>query len=226
MGEPVMGRGVKRLPFARPSARGLLIVVEGVPRAGKSTLVGRLVEALGGPKGPPLVLDWNSHPEVQPITKAMKDRRALTPHLFHLTHLLDFAARYEEDVRPALDAGRVVVADRYLYTSLVRDGLRGVPGSVVAAHARYFAEPHVAALLDPSPSTVMARYDGDPTKFGHYGCGLDLFPGVTHRVGFARYVEAQRRAYRTVAAAHGMDTYEDGDAAFHAIVRRVAQLSP
>ena len=62
----------------------------------------------------------------EPITDALKAAERLSPVTFCMAHLLDYRLTYEEVVVPALQRGAVVISDRYVYTSWVRDRPRGV----------------------------------------------------------------------------------------------------
>jgi len=51
---------------------------------------------------------------------------ALSPEEFCLLHAADFRHRVEHEILPALWDGKMVIADRYLFTGLARDSARGL----------------------------------------------------------------------------------------------------
>src|SRR5436190_23070832 len=104
---------------------GRLIAVEGLDGSGKSTqiyLLKRWMEMQGLKV---FFTEWNSSVLVKDATRKGKKRQLLTPSTFSLVHATDFADRYERQVLPLLRAGYIVLADRYMYTALARDIVRG-----------------------------------------------------------------------------------------------------
>jgi dTMP kinase len=63
---------------------------------------------------------------IKPIIKARKTLRSINQEEFCLLHAADFRHRLEAEVLPALTEGKMVVADRYLFTALARDCARGL----------------------------------------------------------------------------------------------------
>lgn len=196
-----LAAGDPRLRFRQHDLPGTLVVIEGVARAGKSTIVARAAAGAAERSRACTTTGWNSHPVVQRMNSHLKAQGMLTPYLFHLTHLLDLAARHRDTVVPALERGELVIADRYLHTSVVRDGLRGIDASMVAIQAPQFVQPDLAVLVDTPIDVVMRRYDDDAKEFGDHGCGLDLRPGWPRRAAFEQYTQDQRAWYRALAAA-------------------------
>ena len=105
--------------------RGALIAVEGVDGSGKSTQVHLLHEFLKGRGCKVHFSTWNSSDLVKTATKRGKKEQLLTPTTFSLIHATDFADRYERQILPRLQAGYIVLCDRYVYTAFARDGVRG-----------------------------------------------------------------------------------------------------
>ena len=60
----------------------------------------------------------------QTIAEA-KAGHQLTPITFSLLYAADFADRLEHEILPALQAGFVVIADRYMYTAFARNAVMG-----------------------------------------------------------------------------------------------------
>ena len=106
--------------------RGLLIAFEGADGSGKTTQRKLLRTWLQSEGYDTVTTKWNSSPLVKPIIKSRKVIRALGPEEFSLLHAADFRHRVEQQVLPALWDGRVVIADRFLFTGLARDVARGL----------------------------------------------------------------------------------------------------
>ncbi len=96
---------------------GKLFVVEGIDGSGKSTQLDLLRKWLIGEGYCVAFSEWNSSPIVGETTRLGKKKKMLTPLTFSLIHAADFADRMERQMLPALKAGTVVLADRYIYTA-------------------------------------------------------------------------------------------------------------
>ncbi len=63
---------------------------------------------------------------MQPTIELAKSSNTLNKLTFVLLYACDFADRLEKEIIPALKAGFIVLADRYIYTAIARAGVRGV----------------------------------------------------------------------------------------------------
>ena len=105
---------------------GRLFIVEGIDGSGKSTQLDLLHKWLTSLGYSVAFSEWNSSPVVRKTTKVGKKKQLLTPTSFSLIHAVDFADRYQQQIEPALKAGAIVLADRYIFTAFARDVARGV----------------------------------------------------------------------------------------------------
>jgi dTMP kinase len=153
---------------------GLFVTIEGIDRSGKSTQARRLVEALGDEAL--LVREPGGTPAGERIRELLKDPAVeLDPR----TEALLFAAARAELVasviRPALEAGKVVVSDRYLDSSLAYQGhARGLGEAEVRLindWATAGLEPDLTVLLRIDPAAAAARA-GEADRFEDEGLGL------------------------------------------------------
>ena len=103
---------------------GKLFIVEGIDGSGKSTQLDLLHKWLVSEGHLVVFTEWNSSPLVRRTTQRGKREQLLTPLTFSLIHAADLADRMERQVIPALKAGAIVLADRYIYTAFARDGAR------------------------------------------------------------------------------------------------------
>ncbi len=112
-------------PSAVHGMPGRLIVVEGLDGSGKSTQMELLKEKLEAQGVKVVVTSWNSSELLSETVKKAKQSQALTPRTFALLNAADFADRVDKIIKPALEEGAVVLADRWFYTALARDSVRG-----------------------------------------------------------------------------------------------------
>jgi dTMP kinase len=153
---------------------GRLFIVEGIDGSGKSTqveLLEKWLESLGY-----LVVftTWNSAPIVKQTTARGKKRRLLTPMSFSLIHAADFASRVQSVILPALRAGAVVLADRYVYTAFARDGVRGVDPGWLRSLYSFAPPPTLAFYFDTPLDVAIDRIIGGRPELKFYEAGLDM----------------------------------------------------
>lgn len=153
---------------------GILIVVEGIDGSGKSTQI-HLVDRWLRSKGYDVFFtEWNSSETVREITSKGKKKARLTPMTFSLLHSTDFADRYEKNIYPLLRAGYIVLADRYIYTALARDTVRGCDKSWVKNMYKYARKPDLTFYFRVPIETAVNRIVSGRPKLKHYEAGMDL----------------------------------------------------
>jgi len=153
---------------------GKLFVVEGIDGSGKSTqldLIHKWLRALGYCVA---FSEWNSSPVVRRTTKRGKKKHLLTPTTFSLMHAVDFAHRYQQQILPALRAGAIVLADRYVYTAFARDVARGVNPDWVRRVYAFAAKPTVAFYFRVPLEESLRRIMTGRPRLKYYEAGLDL----------------------------------------------------
>jgi dTMP kinase len=146
--------------------RGHLISLDGLDGAGKSTQVARLAQALEA-AGHDVVCTREPTPGPfgQRIRAAAASGRAPSPEDELAWFMADRREHVDDLVRPSLDAGRVVVTDRYYLSTVAYQGARGLDWqAILAASERAFVVPSVALVLEVDPKRglerVHARGDG------------------------------------------------------------------
>ena len=153
---------------------GKLIAVEGLDGSGKSTqiyLVKRWLELQGSRV---YFTEWNSSLLVKKATSKGKKRQLLTPTTFSLIHATDFADRYERQILPLLRAGFVVLADRYIYTALARDAVRGVDRDWVSKIYSFAVQPDITFYFKvPLEVSLNRILEGRPS-LKYHEAGLDM----------------------------------------------------
>jgi dTMP kinase len=153
---------------------GKLFIVEGIDGSGKSTQLDLLSKWLIGQGYCVAFSEWNSSPLVKATTKLGKKKQMLTPSSFSLIHAADLADRTERQILPALRAGAIVLADRYIYTAFGRDVARGVSPTWVRKVYAFAIKPTVAFYFRVTLEESLKRIlDGRP-QLKYYEAGLDV----------------------------------------------------
>lgn len=149
--------------------RGLLVAVEGADGAGTTTQAGRLAAWLLA-RGRTVHL--TREPSAGPIGRLIRTLLSGTegdvdPAALALLFAADRLDHLRREVAPALEAGAVVISDRYLMSSLVYQSL-AVEAGFVAEINRLAPAPDVTLLIDVAPEVAAqrrSRRGGPPELF-------------------------------------------------------------
>src|SRR5512135_1661672 len=164
-----MPRTLRRMHYP-----GKLIVVEGIDGSGKSTQLDLLHKWLSSENYLVSFSEWNSSPVVRRITKRGKNGKMLTPLSFSLIHAADFMDRLERQILPALEAGAIVLADRYVYTAFARDVARGVAPEWVRDVYAHAVQPTLPIYFRVPLEESLKRILVGRPELKYYEAGLDL----------------------------------------------------
>ena len=137
---------------------------KGIDGSGKSTQLDLLHKWLVSEGYLVVFTEWNSSPLVRRTTQRGKKEQLLTPLTFSLIHAADLADRMERQVIPALKAGAIVLADRYIYTAFARDGARGLDAEVGAQDLQLRGAAHGRLLLPGAAGRGAAPHPGGPAR--------------------------------------------------------------
>jgi dTMP kinase len=111
---------------------------------------------------------------VKTTTKKGKKKHMLTPSSFSLIHAADLADRLERQILPALKAGAIVLADRYIFTAFGRDVARGVSPEWVRKVYAFAVKPTVAFYFQVPLEESLRRILGGRPQLKFYEAGLDI----------------------------------------------------
>lgn len=141
---------VKNLP-------GKLIVVEGTDGVGRSTQVDLLKKWLE--KSGYAVSDTGLRrsPLTQSGIEKAKGGITLSPLTNSLFYATDFADRLENQIIPALKAGFIVLSDRYFYSIIARDVVRGIDPSWARDIYGFALMPDMILYLKANIDTLVTR---------------------------------------------------------------------
>jgi dTMP kinase len=189
----------------RLAGGGVFIAFEGGEGAGKSTQVRRLQEWLTN-EG--LVARATFEPGATPSGAAIRsivlDRAhtGIAPRSEALLYAADRAQHVHDVLRPALDAGEVVISDRFVDSSLAYQGAgRTIPMEEVRMLSRWATEglrPDLTILLDLPPEVGLARARGRAAADRLESESLDFHERV--RETFRALAEAEADRYLVLDA--------------------------
>ena len=104
---------------------GRLIVLEGTDGVGRSTQIELLRPWLELEGWAVSNTGWTRSPLLSDTINEAKAGHELTVVTFSLLYAADFADRLEHQIIPALRAGFIVIADRYMFTAFARNMVMG-----------------------------------------------------------------------------------------------------
>jgi len=180
------------------SKRGLLIVFEGCDGVGKSTQFQNTVDWIEAQNYDLTETKWNSSKLLHDAISDAKEDRILSPMLYCLLHAADMLVRYEQDVLPALEMNRIVVADRWVYTSIVRDKCRGVDVGILDEVYKGFQEPDILFHCVLPIHKAFTRLVKDGERLGHYGIGMDLNLADNKEDNYVKYENMLDKHYKEI----------------------------
>ena len=170
---------IKKLP-------GKLIVVEGTDGVGRSTQVDILKKHLE--KHGFAVSDTGLRRS--PLTergleqaKSGNTLNAITNSLFYAT---DFADRLENQIIPALRAGFLVLSDRYFYSIIARDVIRGIDPKWAREIYGFALVPDIIIYLKAEIDTLITRIVHG-RGFDYWEAGMDIIKATNLYDSFREY---------------------------------------
>jgi thymidylate kinase len=129
-------------------------------------------------------------------------RGQLGPQAYCLWQCAYFAQRWERESRLALEAGHQVIADRYVYSALVRDVIRGIDEAYVHHLYGFVPEPDMVFYIDVDPELAYERKLQSDYTIGYYEAGFDIFPEAANaRLSFLAFQAKCRERYQQVLPA-------------------------
>jgi dTMP kinase len=130
--------------------KGLLIVLEGIDGSGKTTQVRRLLKSLGrlGYEAvgfrEPTTGRWGRQ-----IRKHARLSRSLSPEEELGLFVKDRVDNVERNLKPALAVGKIVVLDRYYFSTMAYQGAKGLdPARIRRMNERFAVRPDLVFILD------------------------------------------------------------------------------
>jgi dTMP kinase len=218
-----VARRSARAHFTDPAKkRGLLVAFEGPDGSGKTTQRKLFKTWLKSEGYDVVTTKWNSSDLIKPIIKGRKAARALSAEEFSLLHAADFRCRVDADVLPALWDGKIVIADRFLFTGLARDAARGLAFDHVLKLYQPLVWPDMVFYFSVSPATSRQRVTAARVP-NFYESGQDM-TGVDDAVeSYQRFITRVISEYESLADIFSFTTVdaEQGIADQH---RRLREL--
>ena len=189
-----LGHGIPRVKL--DELAGKLIVVEGADGSGRSTQIARLVEWLETCGHATVQVGLKRSSLVRKELEEAQEGNILSRTTLSLFYATDFADQLENIMLPALKAGFIVLADRYIYTLMARDLVRGMDEAWLKNLYGIALEPDAVFYLEVEPEELVQRNLSKSAALDYWESGMDLGLSRDMFDSFLKYQGAMRAAFK------------------------------
>lgn len=169
---------------------GTLIVIEGPDSSGRTTHINLLAQWLEEQGYAVAQVGLKRSTLVGAELERAKEGNVLSPRTMSLFYATDFYDQLENRIVPALRAGFVVLADRYIYTLMARDIVRGAEPAWVNSVYSMALVPDAVFYLMVSLKTLVERTFQAHAELDYWESGMDC--GLS-RDWFRSFLRYQKR---------------------------------
>jgi dTMP kinase len=197
------GDGIKYL-HSGTNFSGKLIVIEGPDASGRTSQISIIQPSLEA-DGHAVVTTGLRRSELigEGILEAKRNfvlgRRTLS-----LFYAADFADQLENKIIPALKAGYIVLADRYIFTLMARDAVRKIRRTWSHALYGFALKPDLVFYLDVDPNELIHRVFQKNFSLDYYESGADLGLSENMFESFIMYQNVLAREFRRMQKRYGL----------------------
>ena len=184
---------------------GKLIVVEGADGSGRSTQIAELVNWLETNGRPTVQVGLKRSTLVSEELEKAQEGNVLSRTTLALFYATDFADQLENIILPALKSGFIVLADRYIYTLMARDMVRGMDEPWLKNLYGIAPEPDAVFYLSVEPQELVQRNLAKSATLDYWESGMDL--GLSRDLfdSFVQYQTLLQTAFRELQKTYGFE---------------------
>ncbi len=201
------GHGIPKVDLERLAGR--LIVVEGADGSGRSTQIELLMDWLEGSGHGTVQVGLKRSTLVSEELEKAQEGNILSRTTLSLFYATDFADQLENVILPALKAGFIVLSDRYIYTLMARDMVRGMDEQWLKNLYGIALEPDAVFYLNVPPEELVQRSFAKNTALDYWESGMDLGLSRDMFDSFLKYQTAMQETFRKLQSSYGF-TIVDG----------------
>jgi dTMP kinase len=197
------GKGLPNVDLAL--LNGKLIVIEGADGSGRSTQIALLRDWLEHLGYPTAEIGLKRSNLVGRELEKVKRGNILSPLTFSLFYATDFADQLENIIIPALQADFTVLADRYIYTLMARDIVRGVDPEWLKAIYSIALVPDAVFYLKVSPRDLAERNFRKNGMLDYWESGMDIQRSGDMLDCFIRYQRQMQKQFLAMQRIYGFE---------------------
>ncbi len=185
------------IPRVKPEElAGKLIVVEGADGSGRSTQIELLVQWLEISGHATVQVGLKRSTLVSEELARAQNGNILSHTTLSLFYATDFADQLENVILPSLKAGFIVLADRYIYTLMARDMVRGMDAAWLKNLYGIALKPDAVFYLAIEPVELVQRVLAKAATLDYWESGMDLGLSRDLYDSFIEYQTLMRLAFR------------------------------
>ncbi len=196
--------------------QGKLIVVEGADGSGRSTQIARLVGWLESGGHAAIQVGLKRSTLVSEELQQAQQGNILSRTTLSLFYATDFADQLENIILPALRAGFMVLADRYIYTLMARDLVRGMDETWLKKLYGIALVPDAVFYLNVSPEELVQRNFSKHATLDYWESGMDLGLSRDMFDSFLKYQALMIEQFKRLQGLYGF-TIVDGNRSVEAL---------
>jgi dTMP kinase len=174
---------------------GKLIVVEGADGSGRSTQIAMLVDWLEDTGHATVQVGLKRSTLVSEELDKAQEGNILSRTTLSLFYATDFADQLENIILPALKAGFIVLADRYIYTLMARDLVRGMDEAWLKNVYGVALEPDAVFYLNVAPEELVQRNVAKSAALDYWESGMDIGLSRDMFDSFMQYQTAMAKTF-------------------------------
>lgn len=186
---------------------GKLIVLEGTDGVGRSTQIQLLRRWLEDDGYAVSDTGLRRSPLTQPGMDAAKLGHTFSPLTMSLFYATDFADRLENQIIPALRAGFLVLSDRYFYSTMARDVVRGAEPEWVRKVYGFALKPDLCFYLKADVQSLVSRLMTG-RGFDYWESGMDIHCADNIYDSFCVYQGELIRQFDQMAGEYGFEVVD------------------
>lgn len=201
---------------------GKLIVIEGADGSGRSTQINHLVEWLEGCGHATIQVGLKRSTLVREELDRAQNGNTLSRTTLSLFYATDFADQLENVILPSLRAGMMVLADRYIYTLMARDLVRGMDEEWLKNLYGLALVPDAVFYLNVSPEELVQRTFKKKLALDYWESGMDVGLSRDMFDSFLKYQTLVEEQFKRLQTTYDF-TIIDGHRATSAIFGELQQ---
>jgi dTMP kinase len=182
---------------------GKLIVIEGADGSGRTTEVALLREWLEVEGHAVVDTGLRRSTLVAEEIDRAKQGHTLGATTMALLYCVDFADQLENKIVPALAAGSTVLADRYIYTLMVRAVVRGASREWARQLYGFALKPDLVVFLEARPEILLHRAIAKYGSLDYWESGMDLSLSRDLFESFFLYQDRLSKEFAWVGSEYG-----------------------
>ncbi len=193
------------LPYLKDtSIKGRLIVIEGPDGSGRSTQITSITARLESEGHAVINTGLKRSELISGGILEAKQKLPIGKKTLTLFYAADFADQLEHKIIPALQAGYMVLADRYIYTLMARSIVRGISRRWSHDLFGFALKPDLVFYLDVDPFDLFHRVFQKYSSLDYYESGADIDTSDDLFDSFVSYQRKIANEFRQMERRYGL----------------------